>query len=280
VLEDQTGIFKKLERNLKNFTKRILFTFLTNKVTITSEKLLIALVRARAESRAEDVFHAVKGLGTDEHALIDVIIHNTDKELEASKQFFRQKYERSMDEYVKADTSFNFEKLLVHCLSAKRSEAVQAELIESDAEILYKAGEGKFGTDDKTFVEVFSSRSFEHLVHVNKRYTEQRGHDLQHAIKSETSGWYKIALLACVTPPIEYWAERCHQAIAGLGTDDRLLVRCFSENSKPFLHEVAKVYERMYKVTLLDDVNGDVSGHYREIIDALLDLPENERVTY
>jgi len=243
-------------------------------------KLLTALTRARAESRAEEVYHAVKGVGTDEHALIDVIIHSSDGELEATKQFFRQKYERSMDEWVKSDTSFNFEKILVHSIQATRSTVVQPELIDSDAEGLYKAGEGKWGTDDKYFIEIFTTRSFEHIQLVNKKYIEKRGHDLQHAIKSETSGWYKVALLACITPPIEYWAERLHQGIAGLGTDDRLLVRCFSENSKPFLHEVAKVYEKLFNVTLHDDVKGDTSGHYREIIEALLDLPESERVTY
>jgi len=238
------------------------------------------LVKSRAESRAVEVYRAVKGAGTDEQALIDVVLHNSDQELEAVKQFFRQKYERSMDEWIKSDTSGNFEKILVHACAAKRDVVVRPELIDSDAETLYKSGEGKWGTDDKKFIEIFTTRSFEHLQLVNKRYNEQRGHDLHKAVTSETSGWYKVALLSCLTLPIDYWAERCHKAIAGLGTDDKLLVRCFSENSKPFLHEVAKAYQRLYKVTLLEDVRGDTSGNYREILETLLDLPESERVNY
>jgi len=103
---------------------------------------------------------------------------------------------------------------------------------------------------------------------------------LDHAIKSETSGWFKVALLSCVTDPIDYWAQRCHDAIAGLGTDDKLLVRCFSENSKPFLVEVAKHYSVKFGKTLHDDIKGDTSGHYRLLLETLLDLPEFERQQY
>jgi len=109
---------------------------------------------------------------------------------------------------------------------------------------------------------------------------KKRGHGLDKAIKSETSGWFKVALLACLTDPLDYWAERIHTAVYGLGTDDKLLVRCFSENSKPFLHEVAKHYEKLYNVKLLDDLKGDTSGHYLELLTTLLDLPEYERKQY
>jgi len=113
-----------------------------------------------------------------------------------------------------------------------------------------------------------------------KKYKVKRGHGLDHAIRSETSGWFKVALLSCVTDPLDYWAQRCHDAIAGLGTDDKLLVRCFSENSKPFLVEVANHYTKKFGKTLHDYIKGDTSGHYRILLEALLDLPEYERQQY
>jgi len=263
----------------KLFEKDIV-EYLLHNTHFNFRKLLSAIVRSRAESRAEEVYRAVKGLGTDEHALIDVILHNTDKSLEEAKQVFRQKYEKSMDEWVKADTSFNFEKILIHALRATRDENVRPELIDSDAEAIYKAGEGKWGTDESTFIEILTGRSFEHIRLIDEKYKIKRGHGLDHAIKSETSGWFKVALLACLTNPLDYWAERIHQAIYGLGTDDKLLVRCFSENSKPFLQEVKHHYETIYKVSMLDDLKGDTSGHYLELLTSLLDLPENERGQY
>jgi len=169
---------------------------------------------------------------------------------------------------------------LVNALSLNRDECIRPELIDSDADALYKAGESKWETDDSNFINIFTTRSWEHLQEVNKRYTQQRGHDLKKAIGNETSGWFKVALLSCLSLPIDYWAERCHEAVQGLGTDDKLIIRCFSENSKPFLQEVAKAYQRMYNKSLIEDIRGDTSGNYREILEALLDLPENERVNY
>ena len=74
--------------------------------------------------------------------------------------------------------------------------------------------------------------------------------------------------------------KRMNKAIRGLGTDDSLIVNCFSQCSKPFLQEVAKEYQRQFKVTLVEDIKGDTSGDYRELLLTLLDLPESERKNY
>ena len=100
------------------------------------------------------------------------------------------------------------------------------------------------------------------------------------AIKSETGGNYKNALLACVELPAVYWANRINQSVKGLGTNDALLIRCFTENDKPFLQEVAIEYKKLFKVTLEKDIKGDTSGHYCELFMTLLDLPENEKSHY
>jgi len=271
---------QKVREEYEKLYEKDLVEYLLNNTHFNFRKLLSAIVRSRAESRAEEVYRAVKGLGTDEQALIDVIIHNSDHQLEEAKQFFRQKYEKSMDEWVKGDTSGNFEKVLVHALKAKRDDNVRPELVDSDAEALYKAGEGKWGTDEDTFIKILTDRSFEHIRLVDAKYTTKRGHGLEKAIRSETSGWFKVALIGCLTDPFDYWSHRCHDAIAGLGTDDKLLVRCFSENSKPFLQQVSQAYVKHYGKTLLDDVKGDTSGHYRQLLEVLLDLPESERQQY
>jgi len=271
---------QKVREEYEKLYEKDLVEYLLSNTHFNFKKLLSAIVKSRAESRAEEVYRAVKGAGTDEHALIDVIIHNSDHQLEDAKQFFRQKYEKSMDEWVKGDTSGNFEKILVHALKAARDTNVRPELIDSDAEALYKAGEGKWGTDETTFIDILTGRSWEHIKLVDAKYKQKRGHGIEHAIKSETSGWFKTALISCVTDPVDYWAQRVHDAVYGLGTDDKLLVRCFSENSKPFLYEVSIRYQQKFAKTLQEDLKGDTSGHYRQLLEALLDLPQNERQQY
>jgi annexin A7/11 len=55
------------------------------------------------------------------------------------------------------------------------------------------------GTDDSLFVKIFTTRSWWHLAAVDRFYRQLYGHSLRKAIKKETSGDYKLALLALST---------------------------------------------------------------------------------
>ncbi len=54
------------------------------------------------------------------------------------------------------------------------------------------------GTDDSTFIRIFTSRSVTQLKVIDKWYREtKKKHSLVQAITSETSGDFKDALIAC-----------------------------------------------------------------------------------
>jgi len=271
---------QKVREEYEKLYQKDLMREVESDVSFNFKKLLIGLIKSRSEYRAEEIYKAMKGLGTDEWTLIDFIIATDDHSVEEFKQFFRQKYDTSLVDFVKGDTSGNFEKVLVSACEAKRATTVDEGSIDSDVEKLYKAGEGKWGTDEKTFIEILTHRSFEHLIKVAQRYKEKHKHTLEHAITSETSGWFKSALLTCIDLPAVHWAKRMNQAIKGLGTNDFLIVHCFSQCSKPFIQEIAKEYVKLYKVTLEEDIKGDTSGDYRELLLTLLDFPESERKNY
>lgn len=95
---------------------------------------------------------------------------------------------------------------------------VDAARVEMDSKQLYRAGEGRLGTNDTLLIDIISQRSAEHLQAVSQAYARQHhGHTIEHAIRSETSGDYQFALLALVTPRPIYVAQRIHDAVFGLG---------------------------------------------------------------
>ncbi|MCI03423.1 annexin D5-like, partial [Trifolium medium] len=76
--------------------------------------------------------------------------------------------------------------------------------------VLYKAGEKKLGTDEKTFVQIFSQRSGAHLAAVSSYYQDMYGHSLKKAVKNEASGSFGHALLTiseCATNLPKYFAK-------------------------------------------------------------------------
>lgn len=55
-------------------------------------------------------------------------------------------------------------------------------MVEHDAKALYKAGEKKLGTDEKTFIRIFSERSRAHLAAVDSTYYGIYGKSLKKVI--------------------------------------------------------------------------------------------------
>lgn len=56
---------------------------------------------------------------------------------------------------------------------------VNREMAEKDTKVLYKAGEKRLGTDEKTFVQIFSERSAAHLAAITSYYHSMYGHSLK-----------------------------------------------------------------------------------------------------
>ena len=56
---------------------------------------------------------------------------------------------------------------------------VDRMIVDNDAKTLYKAGEKRLGTDEKTFIRVFSERSWAHLAAVDSAYRNAYGHSLK-----------------------------------------------------------------------------------------------------
>lgn len=71
--------------------------------------------------------------------------------------------------------------LLLAYVSTQRYEGVEVdrEMAVKDAKHLYKAGEKKLGTDEKTFIHIFSERSRANLAAVASAYHDMYGSSLK-----------------------------------------------------------------------------------------------------
>ncbi|CAK9176623.1 unnamed protein product [Ilex paraguariensis] len=146
-------------------------------------------------------------------------------------------------------------------------------MVESDAKALFKAGEKRLGTDEKTFVRIFSERSRAHLAGVSSAYHSVYGNSLKKAIKSETSGNFEYGLLTvlqCAENPGKYFAKVLHKAMKGLGTDDSTLTRVIVTRAEIDMHYIKAEYQKKYRKTLNDAVHSETSGHYRTFLLSLL----------
>lgn len=232
---------------------------------------LVNLVLPRANFVARTIHNAITGAGTDEHAVIDAIAHLNEKEIREAKEAYAQLFQRDLSTAIQSDLSGHFRKVVAALLDGKKHDA--AANPDTEAELLYKKGEGVWGTDDDFFVEFFTRHSHASLQAIDRAYQQKYKHSLEVAIKKETSGGYQDILDAIFVGREIYWARRIRHAIAGLGTDDTLLRRAFVLNSKAQLGKIAAVYEHVNKhKNLRSDVADDTSGHYKALFLAILDF--------
>ena len=218
---------------------------------------------------------AMKGLGTKEGVLTEIIGSRTPQELQAIKQVYAANYGETLENAVAGDTSGDYQKLLLALLQCQRSQSPMADAngCAADAAALYQAGEGKWGTDEATFIRIFSTRSPADLALINQNYKQHTGKGLLGAIDAEFSGDTKELLDTIVksnVDPYGYYAGRIHESVAGLGTNDSRLIRNVCARHAVDLPLIKQAYTRDYGTDMLQDIQGDTSGHYRQVISSLV----------
>uniref|UniRef100_A0A6B2LC55 Annexin n=1 Tax=Arcella intermedia TaxID=1963864 RepID=A0A6B2LC55_9EUKA len=210
---------------------------------------------------------AVDGLGTRDAMLIAILSQASNAEL---LEFGK---DAKLRQNVVSDVSGEYKKVVEQLLQGTRPEwgAIAPEAAADLAHRFYKAGEGKIGTDESSYISIILNNSREALYQVNHVYKEKHKHDLKTAIKKETSGNFKRILCALLTPRHEFFADKLRKAMKGAGTNERMLNFVFSTLDRGEIAAVAQVYKEKFKVSLKDDIKGDTSGCYQELLLKLVD---------
>ena len=235
------------------------------------EDEMIALFTDPLEYDADELRKAMKGLGTNEDTLIEIICSRPAPILSQIKAKFNQKFKRDLEADVKSETSGTLKKLLIALLQCKRSTNTMPNPAQcaAIAEEIHKAGEAKLGTDESVFNKYFCSLSPHELAAVSREYHKLTGHTILQAIDNEFSGDSKKTLRTIVyatLSPSEYFATRVHDAVKGLGTKDHLLIRVIVSRSEIDLPQIKQYYRQLFGKDLYEDVKNDISGDYRTLL--------------
>ncbi|XP_006157599.1 annexin A13 isoform X2 [Tupaia chinensis] len=83
------------------------------------QKAYLTLVRCARDREgyfADRLYKSMKGAGTDEETLIRIIVTRAEVDLQGIKAKFQEKYQKSLSDMIRSDTSGDFQKLLVALL--------------------------------------------------------------------------------------------------------------------------------------------------------------------
>ncbi|KAM3874299.1 annexin A4 [Diretmus argenteus] len=238
------------------------------------QKVVLGLLMLAPVYDAYELRNAIKGAGTEEACLIDILASRTTAEIGTITSFYKKEYGVTLEDDVCGDTSGMFQRVLVSLLTGGRDESqtVDKALAAQDAKDIYEAGEARWGTDEVKFLTVLCARNRNHLLQVFDEYQKISGRDIEDSIKREMSGCLEdvfLAIVKCLRNKPAFFAERLYKSMKGLGTTDSVLIRIMVARAEIDMLDIKAEFLKMYGKTLYSFIKGDTSGDYRK---ALLDL--------
>ena len=218
---------------------------------------------------------AMKGLGTDEEALIEILTTRSNDEINNIKSRYRVLYSRDLEKDLMSETSGHFKRLLVSLCQGCREEGIPLDQAkaEKEAKDLHDAGEKRWGTDESRFNQVLGLRSFQQLRATFDAYQRIAHRDIVSSISREMSGDLKMgmqAVIKVVQNPPGFFAERLYRSMKGAGTDDNTLIRIVVSRSEVDMVEIKTEFMKQYKKSLGTMIKGDTSGDYKRLLIALV----------
>ena len=265
----------KLREDYQAKYSRDLIKDLEDKFSGEFRDCLVGLYKSPAEFDADLLYKAMKGAGSDKEVMTEVVCFRSPEEFESIKAKFQEKYGKDLISEIKDECSGDYRKIILALLDNKRVPNSNPDLENCTkiAKELYDAGEGKIGTNEEVFIKYFTTLSPEELLLVCKEYHKNHKRNMLDSIEEEFSSHTKDLLkivLYSLYSPSEFYARTIQMSIAGAGTADNKLIRSIIARSEKDMAKIKKYYKKIHNKDMIQEVNDDLSGAYKTIIEGLM----------
>ncbi|KAF2681788.1 Annexin [Lentithecium fluviatile CBS 122367] len=238
------------------------------------EKGLVQIARGPLAGDCWTLYTAMKGLGTKEAALDDVLVGRSNADINAIKTEYQRIFKKSLEADLRGDLSAGTEQMYMMIASARRAEdsaPVIPQQIEADVTELNRSIGSIVTKNSSQVCDLLISRNDAQLRAIAQAYQTRFRTSLLKAIKDKFSGHMEDALVLLIARAVnrpEAEAERLEDAMSGLGTKDDLLVqrvvRCHWDQG--FMRQVSDAYKRKYGKSLVKRIEGETRGDYEKLM--------------
>ena len=286
---DENAIIKLLanrnnvmRQQLKNYYnkkyKRDLVTDLKAELDGKFETAIVALLDDPFIYDAKSLHKAMKGVGTDTDACIEIICTRPNWYLKNIMTAYTNLTGGDLIKDLKSEVKLmgNTGTLLCTLLQCQRSENPNPnkETIEKYADDLIKGGIQRLGTDEKLFMDILTKTSTPELQLLIDIYQKKAGESLLASIDKEFIGDVKKTLKTIIyanTTPSEYFASRVNEAITSAGKKDELLMRILITRDEVDMPKIKECYKKLYGKDMVESVKEATLGDYKNLLVELCD---------
>jgi annexin A7/11 len=151
------------------------------------EEVFVALASGPLIQDCRVLREGMKGPGTDEEALNDVLLGRSNADIKVIKSFYNKTYRRDLEADLKSELSMKTERHFLFVITGTRAESsapVVPQQVDADVLEIYKATEGKTGTDEVLVCQILSSRNDAQIAAIAQVYEQKYRRTLEAVIKS------------------------------------------------------------------------------------------------
>jgi len=153
-----------------------------------------------------------------------------------------------------------------------------SSLEANDAAFAIRAAMKGPGTNDDELIEQIADKSDVDMQLIVAAWNAKVKRDLIKDLKHELSGHYEDVMVMLVKPIAQVDAEWLHFAMkghGGIGTNESMLTDVLCTRSPFELRNIADAYDKLYGVSLVAEIRGEVSGNLENVYMAVLSSPRD-----
>ncbi|XP_018409910.1 PREDICTED: annexin A4 [Nanorana parkeri] len=215
---------------------------------------------------------AMKGMGTDENAVIEVIANRSLAQRQEIKTAYKASVGKDLEEDLKSELTGHFETVILGLLTPS---------ILYDTQELKKAMKGA-GTNEGCLIEILASRSEEEIRNINVTYKLKNGKSLEDDICSDTSFMFQRVLVSLATGGRDQ-SDKVDDALAQQdakalyeagekkwGTDEVKFLSILCTRNRRHLLKVFDEYKKISKKDIEASIKSEMSGHFEDALLAIV----------
>lgn len=205
---------------------------------------------------------AMKGFGTDEQAITDILCARSNWQRQVISETFTRELGRDLLKDLKSELGGKFEDVIL---------GLMLPPVNYLCKQLYKAMDG-IGTNEKALIEILCSQNNEQMHHISRVYEEMYNRPLAEHVCTETSGDFRRLLTLIITgtrdPPgtlnpdlAVVQAKQLYDAGEGKwGTDEAVFNKILAHSSFDQLEYVFEEYKKLTGRTIEQALKAEISG--------------------
>uniref|UniRef100_A0A672TEY0 Annexin n=1 Tax=Sinocyclocheilus grahami TaxID=75366 RepID=A0A672TEY0_SINGR len=206
------------------------------------EDLIVALMYPSILYDAHELHKAIKGVGTEDEVLIEILASRTCDEIKDIAKAYKKEYGSKLEKDIMGDTSGHYQRLLVILAQVKK------------------------WLSKYIYIYIEREREREHKKRVYKKIA---GCDIEESIKDECTGNLEALLLAvvkCAKSVPAYFAESIRESMRRAGTDDKSLIRIMVSRSERDMLDIRAIYKKKFGESLYSTIQEDTEGDYQKAL--------------